>query len=515
VQGSNERRVRTEAGARVGHSSTAVATDRVARGNPDTPDAQGGAVHRAAMLECRGHSPPRPLNMSTTPDEAPSRTLGWLGLRAGDERPTLALGLVHLLLFTGYYVARPLRDEIAAHVRDEIDDLWTAVFFVMLAIAPLFAWFARRRTRSQVLSQTIGVFALCALAFAVLLGAVPLPGTGFTGLEGEARLWLERVFYVWSSVLALLPVSAFWSYASDVCSLERAKRVFGVVAAAATLGQLLGANLVAALSSRGVEVGALLLLVASVLAATAGAAVLVDRSLRRAARLAHALHGGPAPAADERIGGTLLSGLTAVVRSPALRGVCIYFLLYTAFSTVYYFVQSDIVGELIAERTERRAYLARLEIAVALVTLALQAGLSGPMMRRLGLGATLLGLPVVCIAGVLVVYAVTSGGLPTDDAEARAGVLASVGAVLVAQRIARYVFAKPAREALFTRVGREERFVSKNFIDTAVYRGGDVLAAQVWAALAAAGFATPTLAVAAVPLMLLWGWHCLRLPRAQ
>jgi AAA family ATP:ADP antiporter len=451
-----------------------------------------------------------------TPSAAePTTILRRLGLERGDLRPTLGLAAVHVLLFAGYYVARPLRDEIAAHLSgDERDNLWEYVFYVMLAIAPVWSWFARRRTRVQLLSQTIWFFGATALVFAGLLGELGTFGVGFTGLEGEPRLDLERAFYVWSAVLALLPMSAFWSYASDVFSLERAKRVFGLLASSATIGQIIGSGVSGALSDRSVDLGPQILLVAGLFIASGAAVVLVDRFT------------GPAPksaeraARDEPIGGGLVSGLLAVVRSPALRGVCVYFLLYTSASTVYYWLQSNYVGGLFTERAERRAFLADLDHTVGWITLVLQAGLSGVLMRRLGLGATLLGLPLVCIAGVVAVWLTVRDGVPVAGSAAGAAFLTLLSVVLVAQRVARYVFAKPAREALFTTVSRQERYLSKNFIDTAVYRGGDVLTAKTWTWIEGADangdnprFTTAQIALGAVPLMLLWGWQCLRLGR--
>jgi AAA family ATP:ADP antiporter len=47
------------------------------------------------------------------------------------------------------------------------------------------------------------------------------------------------------------------------------------------------------------------------------------------------------------------------------------------------------------------------------------------------------------------------------------------------RRAAHYGLERPAREVLFTVVSPEEKYTSKSFIDTVVYRGGD--AASVWA----------------------------------
>ena len=56
-------------------------------------------------------------------------------------------------------------------------------------------------------------------------------------------------------------------------------------------------------------------------------------------------------------------------------------------------------------------------------------------------------------------------------------------AVQVAQRSLNYGVLGPAKEMLFTVVDRETKYKSKNFIDTAVYRGSDVTASWIFKGL--------------------------------
>ncbi|MFT7168485.1 MAG: AAA family ATP:ADP antiporter, partial [Paracoccaceae bacterium] len=48
----------------------------------------------------------------------------------------------------------------------------------------------------------------------------------------------------------------------------------------------------------------------------------------------------------------------------------------------------------------------------------------------------------------------------------------------VARRAAEYGVSKPARDALFTVVSREDKYKAKLVVDTVIYRGGD--AASLW-----------------------------------
>jgi len=74
----------------------------------------------------------------------------------------------------------------------------------------------------------------------------------------------------------------------------------------------------------------------------------------------------------------------------------------------------------------------------------------------------------------------------------------------IVRRAGEFALAKPAREVLFTVVAREEKYKAKNMIDTAVYRGGDMLSSWLVAALRGLGLGLPALSFAAVPVALAW-----------
>ena len=93
--------------------------------------------------------------------------------------------------------------------------------------------------------------------------------------------------------------------------------------------------------------------------------------------------------------------------------------------------------------------------------------------------------------------------------------LAVLVGLQVLYRSGRYAVARPAREVLYTVVGREERYKSKAFIDAAVYRGGDTVNGWVYAGLGALGLSVGAIALVAVPVMGVWLMTGLFLGRAQ
>jgi AAA family ATP:ADP antiporter len=85
----------------------------------------------------------------------------------------------------------------------------------------------------------------------------------------------------------------------------------------------------------------------------------------------------------------------------------------------------------------------------------------------------------------------------------------------VMYRTIRYAIARPARELLFTVVGREQRYKSKAFLDAAVYRGGDLASGWIYAGLAALGLSVGAIALLAVPAAVLWAGFGIGLGRRQ
>ncbi len=114
------------------------------------------------------------------------------------------------------------------------------------------------------------------------------------------------------------------------------------------------------------------------------------------------------------------------------------------------------------------------------------------LISRFGLAAGLLVMPIISLVGF--------AGLGSSQA------LGLLLAFSVARRVGEYAVSKPTREVLFTVVPREEKYKAKNFIDTAVSRGGDASTGWMVSGIKALGASTAMIAWALVPVMLLWGW---------
>lgn len=378
-------------------------------------------------------------------------------------------------VFSSYSVLRPIRDEagVAGGV-ENLSWLFTGTLLAMIAVNTPFAALVKRMPRKQFIALTYRFFELNLLVFLVL----------FQLASGTSNVWVGRAFFIWTSVFNLFVVSVFWAFMVDVFSSDQGKRLFGFIAAAATIGGLVGSSLTATLvSALGVPP---LLLVSAVLIELG-----VQASQRLARHTAAFERTGEAAVAEAApIGGSALSGLTHALSSPYLLNIAIYMLLYTVLSTFLYFQQAEIVDRSFASRAERTVFFANIEQLVQGLTVFLQFFVTGRVMRTAGVRLTLMFVPAITAVGFLLL-----GFMPTA---------AIVVGFTVLRRAGNFSFARPTREVLFTVVSREDKYKAKSFIDTVVYRLGDQVGAWASSLIAMGGFGPGAIAWAAVPLGLAW-----------
>ncbi len=386
-------------------------------------------------------------------------------------------------LLCGYYILRPLREEmgVAGGVRN-LQWLFTGTFAAMLLAVPLFGGVVARFPRRRVVPLVYRFFILNILVFYFLLT--------FDG----GRVYVARAFFIWVSVFNLFVVSVFWSFMADLFSNEQGKRLFGFIAAGGTAGAVLGPSITILLAA---PLGPVNLLLISALLLE-GAVFCIHRLLR--------ISGGRSddpdnPGREEAVGGSIFAGAIRVLQSPYLLGICLYIFLYTATSTFLYFQQAHIVRGAFDDPAQRVQVFSLMNLLVNVLTLTTQLFLTGRLMTRFGVAAALAFLPVVA--------ALAFTGL------AAAPVLPVLIAAQVFRRASNFAISRPAREVLFTVVGREEKYKSKNFIDTVVYRGGDAVTGWVYAGLGAAGLGLSGIAALTVPIAAAWAGLAVLLGKKQ
>jgi len=406
------------------------------------------------------------------------------------EGPALgwATGYFFLLL-ASYYVIRPLRDEFGVRgSEDALSWLFVGTLLGTAALNPLFSELVTRLTRKVFVPVVYRVLLGTLVLFWALLSFAPAPW----------HLPVAQAFFVWASVFNLFAVSVFWGFLADLFRPEQGKRLFGFVAVGGTLGAVAGAAMTSALA-KSLGPTKLILLAALLLEG----AVLCVRGLVRHFRVDDTSRAAEPGAAPEGVppGTGALSGLATVSRSSYLLGISLFLLFFTVSSTFLYFEQARIVKAAFADSAQRTAFFARIDLWVNLLSASTQLFLAGRIVRALGIGGTLVALPVLTMAAFAALAA-----SPTT------GVLVLV---MVTRRAGNFALFRPAREVLFTVLPREEKYAAKSFVDTFVYRFGDVVGAFADRGLRALGAAGATFAGLFLPLAVAWALLSACLGRRQ
>ncbi|WP_447937501.1 NTP/NDP exchange transporter [Thermomonas fusca] len=391
----------------------------------------------------------------------------------GDSPPLLWSFLYFFCLLTGYYVLRPVREAMGASsdvaalfppsmiaffaergvvLKDlQLQVLFTCTFLVMLALQPVYGWLVSRWPRRVFLPTVYGFFIATLLLFYVAFDS-GMPGRGMA-------------FFLWITVFNLFAVAVFWSFMADVFSDAEARRSYGYIGAAGTVGAILGPTLTRMLVER---VGiANLMLVSAAFLVLCVVCLLRLRHYAVQREASRRLASGEVP-----MGGAVWAGLKLVASEPLLRWLALLCVLGVGVGTLLYNEQAAIVRQFYPDPKAATAYYASIDLAVNGVTLLVQLFVTRALLSRFGITPALL-IPGFAI--VLGYAALAASPLPL-----------LVAVVQVMTRSGEFALGKPARETIYTRVAREWRYKAGAAIDTVIYRGGDLT--FVWTHKLLAGF---------------------------
>lgn len=390
------------------------------------------------------------------------------------QSPALLWAFLYFFcLLSGYYVLRPVRDAMGASSEVEavfptamvaffaahgivlkeliLQVLSTCTFILILFAQPVYGALVSRFPRRVFLPVLLGFFILCLLVFHALFDS-QIAGRGL-------------VFFVWVTVFNVFSVAVFWSFMADVFSNAEARRYYGYIGAAGTVGAFTGPILTRMLAEK---LGLANLMLVS--AAFLTVCVLCTWRLRRWA-LVREMNAGHDN--ESAMGGDVLAGLKLIAKEPLLRWLAIMVFLGVGAGQLLYNQQSEIARASFATAEERTAYFAGIDIAVNILTLLVQLFATRWLLSRFGLAPVLLIPMLALLLGFAVL---TASPLPF-----------LVGVVQVVTRSNEFSLMKPGRETIYTRVDRQWRYKAGAAIDTAFFRGGELTFSWTYKALSAFG----------------------------
>jgi ATP:ADP antiporter, AAA family len=413
-------------------------------------------------------------------------------VRRDELWPVLAAALYFFCILTALMVLRPAREALGMQRGiEEVRWLFVGTAVVTLLVNPVFGLLVSRYRRLVFITATYLFFAVSLLGFHAVLVLAPEA----IGVRSG------QVFYVWFSVFNLFATMVFWALMADRFSLEQSKRFFALIAVGGTSGAIFGPALASVLVGPLGTPGLLLVSVGFLLLAIAAAWTVATLQPERTPGDADRLPGVHEGAV---IGGSAWAGFRAVFQSGYLLGIAGYVIILAIMSTFIYFTRLQMVAALGDDLDLRTLMFARIDMITQAATLVLQAIVAGHLMKRLGVHVTLVLLPVTVALGFI--------GL---------ALVASLVVLVIFEAVFRAVqraITRPARETLYTVVSREDKYKSKAFIDTFVFRTGDVAGAQAEGLLGRLGMGIAALASVVVPLAAVWaalGYWLGRVQRLQ
>ncbi len=370
-------------------------------------------------------------------------------------------------MMSSYFILRPLRDEMGIRAGVEnMQWLFTGTFGTMLLIVPIFGYMINKYPRQKLVPGIYIFFCLNILTFYFLFFYFDTP-------------LISVVFFIWLSVFNLFVISIFWSFNSEIFTPEQAKRLYGPIAAGGSSGAIFGPIIITATVGHVGVTNLLLLSALFLLLATHFLVQLMKHSQSQSERKII----GP-------IRGSIWEGVKLVVRSGYLRNIGLFILLYTSVSTFLYFEQAHIISSAFEVSEERAAYFGFRDLLVNISTLFLQLFVTERLLRKVGIIFCLTLVPIIASLGFL------SLGLNQS--------IMVLLAVQVLYRSFNFSVQRPSREILFTKVSVQEKYNAKNFIDTALYRGGDAISGWLFTMISSLVSSLQVISFIAIPLSLAW-----------
>ncbi len=369
---------------------------------------------------------------------------------AEDRSSLLRAFFFFYFVLCSWYSIRPVRNEMAVQAGlENLPSLLSIVLLVMLIANPVYSWLVSRINRNKIVLYFYLFFILNLLLFFF----------SWVLLDESWKPMIAKSFYIWCNVFSFFVVSIFWVSMINYFSGSQAKLYFGIISAGGSIGAFAGSSIARIFSTQVCgsvtlsDWGPFSLILISVLSLSI--ACLLSMSFKSNA------NDKVESVSNDSFSGSAFEPVTEIVQSSVLKNLSLYMVLWTGLMTFGWMIALGIVQEWSTDPCERTAFFARIEQIVTPLTLICQFFLTSFVLRSFG------------IKKVLIIY-----GFILFAAIYFYEIYPEIMTVLIVVSILRtfeYGLSKPARESLFTKLKREQRYKSTVFMDTFFARGGEVM----------------------------------------
>jgi AAA family ATP:ADP antiporter len=271
---------------------------------------------------------------------------------------------------------------------------------------------------------------------------------------------------------------------ADIYTREQGRRLFGVITAGGSIGALLG-GIVTSYNVIDIGFQNLFPIAAGLLAA----AILCIRRLRKWISIAN--ESKALPKKGKPLGGSPFAGITHMMSSRYFIGIGFSSIVASLLGTALYMFTAGLLEESGMGPNERTQFFSNINNYTNAIALLCQLFIVRHVVGRFGIGVSLALMPIISIVG-FAILAVN----PT---------LAAVALLTIARRGIGFGVMKPSTDMLYSVVTPEEKYKTKNFIDTAVYRSGDLIGTwSVRGLMSGFGMGLASVAWVMVPFAAIW-----------
>jgi len=388
-------------------------------------------------------------------------------LRPGEYRRTALLFLYFFLVVASFYILKPVRNALFLDAlgAEKLPYVYLGTTALVALAMPLYTRAAAALSPQRLAAYGMGLSVLSILAFRWALGL------GSTGVAAG--------FYIWVNLFSSVAIYQFWFLANVAFNSREAKRLFGFISSGGILGGAVGSAFTRWAS---LSLGTNALLTLSI------APLIVCLAIATRLRV-------PSDEAPEATtpGGedTGAGGLRLIWDSRYLKLIAATLGIATVVSTLVDYQFSVIAEERFPTTDEKTAFFGNFFAGLNGFVFLFQLAVTGRIVKRFGIGVSLLILPVAMAVGSV-------------------GVL--VAPVLAAAVVAkgfdwglRYSINQSTRELLYLPIPRATKAKAKPWIDIFGSRLAEGAAALVLLAMTATALASIRgIGVVAVVLTALW-----------
>ena len=299
-----------------------------------------------------------------------------------EELPVVLLMFAFFFLFIlVFQMLRPLKKGMFLEAFGARQELYAKLMNIVLSIIGVtaFTYLVNHVKRHKMIYVLAGFFAASFFALSRLLALAEPPGWSIWG------------FYLWGDLLTTMMVAAFWAYLTDITHPDQAKRLYGAIGAGGVIGGIFGATTAKTLL-KPLGTPNILLIAAAFMVVLIVVVYVIEYLVERSTRFKKV----SAPLKTVSQMGAAIEGARLTFASKYLMAIMGIMFFYEIGSQVNDY-QFSTFTESLEGLEQTQIYVTNASVAANAIAVIVQLFLVSLIMRKAGLIAALLVLPIALI----------------------------------------------------------------------------------------------------------------------